>query len=130
MNPRRSVEFELPFGFVDQEGAVHRRGVMRMPTQKDITIVLKMYKDVDNPAYLETLILVRIIDSLGDLELNATNRQEIIESLAVPDIHYLNRVYEALISGQPTPDEEATDEEAGRGPNGISNDEEASDTTD
>ncbi|HBE72009.1 MAG TPA: hypothetical protein DDW52_28045 [Planctomycetaceae bacterium] len=99
MNRPRSIEFELPFGFEDEEGNIHRQGRLRIPTQKDLTVVLKIYGDVQNPAYLETLMLVRILESLGNIELDADNRQQIVESLPLPDIEYLNSIYQKLLSG-------------------------------
>ena len=44
--------FTLPRGFVDQEGNLHRNGVMRLATAKDEIIPLQDYRVQGNRAYL------------------------------------------------------------------------------
>jgi hypothetical protein len=92
--------FVLPFGYTDEnDERVHREGILRLPTQKDLIVVLKLGGEVDNPAYLEALLLSRIIVRLGDLPLSDANRQDVVEALCLPDVEYLNEVYLRLSRG-------------------------------
>jgi hypothetical protein len=94
--PHASTHFTLPFGLEDARGRLHREGVLRLPTQKDIIAVLKVAGEIENPAYLETLLLARMLVRLGDLELTDEIRRDIVEQLVEPDIEHLSRVFEAL----------------------------------
>ena len=99
--PPTEAEFLLPFGYFDKaSGRTHRVGLMRLPTQKDLTIAIKLAGEVNNPAYLETLLLSRIVVQLGDILLTDSNRQDIIEALPLPDVDHLNLVYQRLTQGQ------------------------------
>jgi hypothetical protein len=98
--PPTEAEFELPFGYLDRKtGRAHRTGRLRLPTQRDLTVAIKLAGEVDNPAYLETLLLSRILLELGNLVLDDANRQEIIEAMVLPDIDHLNHVYQRLSKG-------------------------------
>lgn len=96
--PTRCI-FELPFGYVEK-AVVYRRGTLRLPTQKDVISVFKWSEEVENPAYLESLLLACMLVSLEDLPLEDFNRRHaIIEQLVQPDVEYLNGVYQTLASG-------------------------------
>ena len=49
-------EFELPRGYLDENGELHKKGVMRMATAADEILPLRDPRVVSNPAYL-TIIL-------------------------------------------------------------------------
>ncbi len=112
--PAASTAFRLPFGLVGPDGAVHRDGVLRLPTQRDVIHVFKVAGEVENPAHLEALLLARMLVRLGDLGLEDDDaRLEAVVRLVQPDVEYLNNVYEALAAsadgprcphcGRPTP---------------------------
>jgi hypothetical protein len=97
--PTTAVAFRLPFGLVDVDGRLHRDGVLRLPTQADLTAVLKVAGEVDNPAYLETLLLARMLVRLGTLRLTDDGKREAVARLVQPDVEHLNAVYEGLARG-------------------------------
>src|SRR4051812_38769383 len=67
--PLRTVfEFELPRGYIDSSGEVHKRGAMRLATARDDLLPLYDDKVRSNPAYLTVVLLARVITRLGPLE--------------------------------------------------------------
>ncbi len=62
---RTEFEFELPRGYVDEAGTVHRDGVMRLATARDELIPLRDMRVQENPAYLSVVLLGRVITRLG-----------------------------------------------------------------
>ena len=61
------VTFELPKGFVDESGQVHKVGVMRLANAADEIMPMNDPRVKLNPAYLSILILERVITKLGSL---------------------------------------------------------------
>ena len=89
------VEFELPKGYVDEEGTLHRRGVMRLATAADEILPLRDPRVQQNEAYLAVIVLARVIVRLGTLpDIHAGT----IEGLFASDLAYLQRLYEQLNS--------------------------------
>ncbi|MBP6107128.1 MAG: hypothetical protein KA506_11550 [Steroidobacteraceae bacterium] len=89
------VEFELPKGYVDEEGILHRRGVMRLATAADEILPLRDPRVQQNEAYLAVIVLARVIVKLGTL---ADIHTGTIEGLFASDLAYLQRLYEQLNS--------------------------------
>ena len=83
-------EFMLPRGYVDQEGNLCRNGVMKLATAIDEIEPMRDRRVQANPAYLNILLLSRVIVSLG--ELNKID-EKVIESLFTADIAYLQEFY-------------------------------------
>jgi hypothetical protein len=92
---RTEVEFELPKGYVDDAGTLHRRGVMRLATAADEILPLRDPRVQQNEAYLAVIVLARVILRLGQLTEVHTG---IIEGLFASDLAYLQRLYEELNS--------------------------------
>jgi hypothetical protein len=87
------VEFELPKGYVDPTGSVHRVGVMRLATAADEIYPLKDPRVRTWPAYLIVLLLSRVVTKLGSLpEVHAG----VIEGLFSQDLAYLQDLYNRL----------------------------------
>ncbi|WP_239395172.1 hypothetical protein [Frankia sp. CiP3] len=87
------VEFELPKGYVDQAGSVHRTGVMRLATAADEIYPLKDPRVRGWAAYLIVLLLERVVTKLGSLpEVHAG----VIEGLFSEDLAYLQDLYNRL----------------------------------
>jgi hypothetical protein len=87
------VDFELPRGYVDSVGVLHRRGVMRLATAGDEITPLRDPRVQQNPAYLSIIVLSRVITRLGTLtDLDV----RIIEGLFASDLDYLQRLYERI----------------------------------
>ncbi len=82
--------FELPKGFVDSSGALHRQGVMRLATARDEILPLRDPRVRDNESYLTILLLARVVSSLGEIsDVNAG----VIEGLFAPDLAFLQDLY-------------------------------------
>jgi hypothetical protein len=60
--------FTLPKGYVDNEGRLHKTGVMRLATAKDEIIPLQDYRVQANRAYLVIVLLSRVITTLVDIK--------------------------------------------------------------
>jgi hypothetical protein len=90
---RTEFEFVLPKGYLDQEGTLHRDGVMRLATAADEILPLKDPRVQSNPAYLVVILLARVIKQLGSLE--AIN-PKVIEGLFAGDLAYLQEFYNRI----------------------------------
>jgi hypothetical protein len=86
-------EFTLPRGYVDDEGNVHREGVMRLATAMDEIAPLRDPRVRANQAYLIIILLSRVIVRLGTL---TTINTTIIENLFAADLAYLQELYSRL----------------------------------
>jgi hypothetical protein len=86
-------EFTLPRGYVDKDGVVHKKGVMRLATAKDEILPLQDYRVQNNRAYLVIILLSRVIEQLGSLK---SINPSIIESLFSVDLAYLQDFYRRI----------------------------------
>ncbi|WP_248962847.1 hypothetical protein [Sphaerisporangium perillae] len=84
------VEFELPKGYVDAEGNLHRTGVMRLATAADEIYPLNDPRVRNLPAYLIVILLSRVVIKLGGLE---EVNPGVIEGLFSADLAYLQDLY-------------------------------------
>src|SRR5690348_11106191 len=57
--------FVLPRGYVDEQGTVHREGVMRLATARDEITSQGDPRVRQNPIYLSVLLLARTVTRLG-----------------------------------------------------------------
>lgn len=85
------IEFELPKGYLDDAGTLHRRGTMRLATAADEILPLRDPRVQQNEAYLAVIVLSRVIVRLGTL---ADIHTGVIERLYASDLAYLQRLYE------------------------------------
>jgi hypothetical protein len=90
---RTEVDFELPKGYLDDAGTLHRHGVMRLATAADEILPLRDPRVQQNEAYLAVIVLARVIVRLGTLPDIHTG---VIEGLYASDLAYLQRLYESL----------------------------------
>ncbi len=86
-------EFTLPKGFIDEEGTLHKKGVMRLATAADEILPQKDPRVQSNPAYLTLILLSRVVTKLGSL--NDVN-PSIIEGLFLEDLTYLQALYQRI----------------------------------
>jgi hypothetical protein len=87
---RTEFEFELPRGYVDRSGTVHRSGAMRLATARDELLPLHDDRVRENPAYLTIVLLARVITRLGTLdEVHAG----ILENMFASDVAFLQDLY-------------------------------------
>jgi hypothetical protein len=92
------IQFTLPKGYVEEDGTLHRNGVMRLATAADEILPLKDPRVQQNPAYLTIIVLARVITKLGSL---ADVNTKVIEGLFASDLNYLQKLYEELNSDEP-----------------------------
>lgn len=87
------VEFTLPKGFLDDDGQLHKSGIMRLATAADEILPLKDPRVQQNQAYLVIIVLARVVTKLGSLpDVNT----KVIEGLFASDLSYLQNLYEEL----------------------------------
>lgn len=86
-------EFTLPFGYVDDDGNLHRDGVMRLATAADEILPWKDPRVQANQAYLVVILLSRVITSLGSV---AQVTPKLIESLYAADLAHLQELYNRI----------------------------------
>jgi len=86
-------EFTLPKGYVDAEGNLHKKGVMRLATAADEILPLKDPRVQQNPAYLNIILFSRVITKLGELQ---TINTKVIEDLFASDLAYLQDFYRQI----------------------------------
>jgi hypothetical protein len=92
---QQEFEFTLPKGYVDESGAIHRKGIMRLSTALDEIAPLRDMRVRSNQAYLTIAILARVVTKLGDVsEINS----EVIEKLFTADLAYLQDFYRKINS--------------------------------
>lgn len=84
------IEFELPKGYVDDSGTLHRQGVMRLATAADEILPMRDPRVQENEAYLPVIVLARVITRLGSLRDIHTG---IIEGLYASDLAFLEELY-------------------------------------
>ncbi len=90
---RTEFPFELPRGYVDESGTVHRSGVMRLATARDELIPLRDDRVRENPAFLTVVLLGRVIIRLGSVtDIHAG----IIENLFASDLAFLQDFYRRI----------------------------------
>jgi len=90
MEFKTEYEFVLPRGYVDDDGNVHREGVMRLANAKDEIVPLNDVRVQRNRAYLIILLLSRVVTRLGTLpEVKPIH----IENLFASDLRFLEEMY-------------------------------------
>ncbi|MFJ8702133.1 hypothetical protein [Streptomyces ardesiacus] len=90
---RTEFPFELPRGYVDDSGTVHRDGVMRLSTARDELIPLRDVRVQENPAYLSVVLLGRVITRLGTLP---SVHDGIVENMFASDLAFLQDFYRQI----------------------------------
>lgn len=91
--PRTEYPFVLPRGFVDEQGVVHRNGVMRLATARDEISTQTDPRVRQNPAFLTVLLLERTVTRLGALSPVDTF---VIENLFASDLAFLQDLYRRI----------------------------------
>jgi hypothetical protein len=90
---RTEFSFVLPRGYVDEAGAVHREGVMRLATARDEIAPQRDPRVRENEAYLTIILLSRVIAELGNLP---SIDPSIIEGLFASDLAFLQDLYRRI----------------------------------
>lgn len=90
---RTEFPFELPRGYVDESGTVHRDGTMRLATARDELVPLQDVRVRENPPYLSVVLLARVITRLGTLP---QVHDGVVESLFASDLAFLQDFYRQI----------------------------------
>ena len=86
-------EFTLPKGYLDEDGNLHRQGVMRLAKAIDEIMPLRDPRVQANPAYATVVILSRVVVKLGALENIGSS---LIENHYAADLNYLYDFYQKI----------------------------------
>jgi len=90
---RTEFNFELPRGYVDQDGTVHKTGVMRLATARDELLPLYDARVQENAAYTTVVLLGRVITSLGTL---GAVTSAVVENMFASDVAFLQDFYRRI----------------------------------
>jgi hypothetical protein len=90
---RTEYPFVLPRGYVDETGAVHREGSMRLATARDEILPQRDPRVRDNEAYLTVLLLARTVTHLGTVN---PISPATIEGLFASDLAFLQDLYRRI----------------------------------
>ena len=91
-------EFELPKGYVDSVGEVHKRGKMRLATAGDEISATRDPRVLANPSYLTVVILAKVIVELEGMETIVPN---IVERFFTADLAFLQDMYQRINDVEP-----------------------------
>lgn len=100
-------EFELPRGYVDGEGRLHKKGRMRLATAMDEIAPLRDPRVRANQAYLVIILLSRVVTHLGTLDMIDTG---VVENMFTADLQFLQDFYRQINEYQPDEESEEGDE--------------------
>jgi hypothetical protein len=90
---RTEFDFELPRGYVDRDGVVHRDGTMRLATARDELLPLYDERVQENPAFTTVVLLGRVITRLGTV--GVVNAQ-VVENMFASDVAFLQDFYRRI----------------------------------
>lgn len=93
MSFQTEFEFTLPRGYVDEDGSLHKAGVMRLATAADEILPLKDPRVQANPAYLSLILLSRVITCLGTVQ---SLNPKMMENFFASDLSYLQEFYQRI----------------------------------
>jgi len=99
MSLHTEYPFTLPKGYVDEDGTLHRTGVMRLACARDEIEPLRDPRAKENEAYASVIVLARVVTELG--KLRSVNTR-VIEGLFASDFGYLQDFYRIINFGDPS----------------------------
>jgi hypothetical protein len=92
---RTEFEFELPRGYVDESGTLHRHGAMRLATARDELRPQIDLRVKENPAYLSVVLLSQVITRLGTI---TDVHAGVVERMYATDVAFLQDFYRRVNS--------------------------------
>lgn len=99
MSLHTEYPFTLPKGYVDEDGTLHRTGVMRLACARDEIEPLRDPRVKENEAYASVIVLARVITQLGTVRTVTT---KVVEGLFASDFGYLQDLYRIINFGDPS----------------------------
>jgi hypothetical protein len=91
-------EFDLPKGYVDAAGEVHRHGKMRLATAGDEIGATRDPRVISNPSYLSIVVLSKVVTELEGVEMVTP---ALIEKLFTADMAFLQDMYQKINNVEP-----------------------------
>ena len=91
-------DFELPRGYVDANGNVHRKGKMRLATAGDEISATRDPRVLSNPSYLTVVVLAKVITEMEGMEAIVPN---IVERFFTADLAFLQDMYQRINDVEP-----------------------------
>lgn len=91
-------DFELPKGFLDNAGVLHRRGRMRLATAGDEIAATRDPRVLANPSFLTMVVLASVI---VELEGVAQVLPSTVERLFTADLAFLQDMYQRINDADP-----------------------------
>ncbi len=85
--------FVLPRGYVDENGTLHKEGVMRLATARDEIVLHRDPRVRENEAYMTVLLLSRVVTKLGSIQQVTPGT---IEGLFASDLAFLQDLYRRI----------------------------------
>lgn len=98
MEMQTVYEFELPKGYMDNGGGVHRRGKMRLATAGDEISATRDPRVLSNPSYLSIVVLSKVVTELEGVEMVTTT---LMEKLFTADMAFLQDMYQKINNVEP-----------------------------
>ena len=86
-------DFELPKGYVDSAGEVHKKGKMRLATAGDEISATRDPRVLANPSYLTVVVLSKVITELEGMEAIVPN---IVQRFFTADLAFLQDMYQRI----------------------------------
>lgn len=90
---RTEFDFELPRGYLDSDGVLHRSGTMRLATARDELLPLYDARVQENAAFTTVVLLGRVISRLGTLPSVDSN---VVENMFASDVAFLQDLYRRI----------------------------------
>ena len=91
-------DFELPKGFVDNAGIVHKRGKMRLATAGDEIAATRDPRVLSNPSYLTIVVLAAVITELEGVDVVMPST---VERFFTADLAFLQDRYQRINNVEP-----------------------------
>ena len=91
-------DFELPKGYVDKQGEVHKHGKMRLATAGDEISATRDPRVVSNPSYLTVVVLSKVILEIEGVDMVTPN---LVERLFTADLAFLQDMYQKINDVEP-----------------------------
>ena len=91
-------EFELPKGYVDANGNVHKHGKMRLATAAGEIGATRDPRVLSNPSYLSVVVLSKVVTELEGVEMVTP---ALIEKLFTADMAFLQDMYQKVNNVEP-----------------------------
>nr|DAL19936.1 MAG TPA_asm: baseplate protein [Caudoviricetes sp.] len=86
-------DFDLPKGYVDSAGEVHKHGKMRLATAGDEISATRDPRVLSNPSYLSIVVLSKVVTELEGVEMVTP---ALIEKLFTADMAFLQGMYQKI----------------------------------